>query len=73
MSEEFSVRDWAKEGVQGVKSKIHMPEAGLIPEEFKAHMRASGKEFLTAFRSLFDKAIERVETPRGKATKIKVE
>ena len=73
MSEEFNIRDWAKDGAAGLRSKIHLPEAGLIPDEFKSHMRASRKEFLSAFRSLFDKAIERVDKPRGKATKIKVE
>ena len=73
MSEEFSFREWAKQGAKGLRSKIHLPEANLIPDEFKSHMRASRKEFLTAFRSLFDKAIERVDKPRSKATKIKVE
>ena len=73
MSEEFSIRDWAKQGAEGLRSKIHFPEAGLLPDEFKSHMRASRKEFLSAFRSLFDAAIERVDKPRGKATKIKVE
>jgi hypothetical protein len=73
MSEEFSVRDWAKQGAEGLRSKIRFPEAGLLPDEFKSHMRASRKEFLTAFRSLFDKAIEYVDKPRTKPTKIKVE
>ena len=73
MSEEFNIRDWAKQGAEGIKSKIHFPDAGLLPNDFKAHMRASRKEFLSAFRSLFDNAIERVDKPRGKATKIKVE
>jgi hypothetical protein len=73
MSEEFSFREWAKQGAEGLRSKIHLPEANLIPDEFKSHMRASRKEFLTAFRSLFDNAIERVDKPRSKATKIKVE
>lgn len=73
MSEEFSIREWAREGVEGMRSKIQLPKANLIPDEFKSHMRASRKEFLIAFRSLFDKAIEHVEKPRSKATKIKVE
>jgi hypothetical protein len=73
MSEEFRVRDWAKQGVEGMRSKIHLPQASLLPDEFKNHMRASRKEFLTAFRSLFDAALERVDKPRPKATKIKVE
>ena len=73
MSEEFNIRDWAKAGAEGLRSKIKLPEASLLPDEFKSHLRASRKEFLTAFRSLFDSAIERVDKPRGKATKIKVE
>lgn len=76
MSEEFSIREWAKEGAEGLRSKIHFPEARLVPDEFKNHMRESRKEFLTAFRSLFDAAIERIDKPHGsrsKATKIKVE
>jgi hypothetical protein len=73
MSEEFSIRDWAKQGAEGVKSKIRFPETSILPDDFKTHMRASRKEFLSAFRSLFDNAIERVDKPRGKATKIKVE
>lgn len=73
MSEEFSVRDWAKQGAEGLRSKIHLPETSLLPDEFKSHMRTSRREFLVAFRSLIDKAIERVDKPRGKATKIKVE
>jgi hypothetical protein len=72
MSEEFSFRDWAKQGAEGLRSKIHFPEAGLMPDEFRSHMRASRKEFLSAFRSLFDTAIKRVDEPR-KVTKIKVE
>jgi hypothetical protein len=73
MSEEFSIRDWAKQGAEGLRSKIRVPEASILPDEFKAHMRASRKEFLSAFRSLFDTAIERCDKPRGKVTKIKVE
>jgi hypothetical protein len=73
MSEEFSFRDWAKQGAEGLRSKIHFPETGLMPDEFVNHMRSSRKEFLAAFRSLFDLAIERVDKPRHKVTKIKVE
>ena len=73
MSEEFNIRDWAKQGAEGLRSKIRLPEAHLLPDDFKSHMRASRKEFLTAFKSLFDNAIERVDKPRGKITQIKVE
>ncbi|HUT17557.1 MAG TPA: hypothetical protein VM366_00245 [Anaerolineae bacterium] len=76
MSEEFHVRDWLTEGFEGIKSKVRMPHLELMPAEFSEHMRASRKEVLLAFRSLFDSAIEKVE-PKGtttrKATKIKVE
>jgi hypothetical protein len=75
MSEEFRVGDWLAEGFEGIKSKVQMPHVDLMPEEFGEHIRASRKEFLLAFRSLFDSAIERMDqkgTTR-KATKIKVE
>ncbi len=77
MSEEFKLGQWVSEGVQGVKSSIKFPSGRLLPESFHAHMRASRKEFLMAFRSLFDAAIENLDKPRPtttrKATKIKVE
>ena len=76
MSEEFHVRDWLAEGVEGMKSKVQLPRHRLLPEQFGEHMRSSGKEFLLAFRSLFDAAIEKVESGKSttrKATKIKVE
>jgi hypothetical protein len=75
MSEEFRVSDWLAEGVEGIKSKVQVPRVDLMPEAFGEHMRASRKEFLLAFRSLFDSAIDKMEqkgTTR-KATKIKVE
>ena len=72
MSEEFSFREWAKQGAEGLRGKIRLPETQIMPDEFKAHMRASRKEFLSAFRSLFDAAIDRVDRPR-RVTKIKVE
>jgi hypothetical protein len=76
MSEEFQVKDWLAEGFEGMKSKVQLPSYRLLPEEFGDHMRTSGKEFLLAFRSLFDAAIEKVESSKSstrKATKIKVE
>jgi len=76
MSEEFHVRDWLAEGFEGMKGKIQLPRYRLVPEEFGEHLRASGKEVLLAFRSLFDAAIEKVEPSKSttrKATKIKVE
>jgi hypothetical protein len=76
MSEEFRVSDWLAEGVEGIKGKVQMPRVDLMPEAFGEHMRTSRKEFLLAFRSLIDSAIERTEkkgTTTRKATKIKVE
>jgi len=76
MSEEFSLRNWVSEGAKGIKGMVHLPRGGLLPEEFHDHMKASRKELLLAFRSLFDAAIEGVDkkgTARRKATKIKVE
>lgn len=77
MSEEFKLGDWVSEGVHGVRDKFHLPQTGLVPESFQEHMKASRKEFLLAFRSLFDAAIESMDKPkappRRKATKIKVE
>lgn len=77
MSEEFKLGQWVSEGVQGVKNSIKLPQGKLLPESFFAHMRASRKEFLMAFRSLFDDAIENMDKPKPaaprKTTKIKVE
>jgi hypothetical protein len=75
MSEEFRVGDWLAEGVEGIKSKVQVPRVDLMPEAFGEHMRASRKEFLLAFRSLFDSAIEKMDQKgtTHKATKIKVE
>jgi len=77
MSEEFSLSKWLSDGVQGVKGAMQGIGGGLVPEEFRSHMKASRKEFLMAFRSLFDIAIEKVDAPkkttRRRTTKMKVE
>jgi hypothetical protein len=67
MSEEFSFRDWASEGVEGVRSKMKVESLGgdLLPEAFRSHMKASRKEFLLAFRSLLDGAIRRIDEAQG--------
>ncbi|MBI2887544.1 MAG: hypothetical protein HYY02_10090 [Chloroflexi bacterium] len=39
----------------------------LVPEETQEHLRASGKEFLLAIRSLVDRAIQREEERESKA------
>ncbi len=77
MSEEWSLKHWLSEGVTGIRDRVRLPTGGLLPGEFGDHMRASRKEFLMAFRSLFDAAIESTErapeSRHRKATKIKVE
>ncbi len=77
MSEEFSLGRWVSEGIQGARNSLRFPGKGLLPEDFTSHIKASRKEFLLAFRSLFDTAIENMDKPREsarpKATKIKVE
>jgi hypothetical protein len=77
MSEEFSFKNWVSEGAKGLRESLHVPGGGLLPEEFHEHMKTSRKEFLLAFRSLFDSAIESADKPRRssrrKVTKIKVE
>ena len=77
MSEEWSLKNWLSQGATGVRSAVHLPTSGLLPGEFGEHMRSARKEFLLAFRSLFDAAIEGTDkaaaSARRKATKIKVE
>jgi hypothetical protein len=77
MSEEFSFASWISEGARGIRSALRGSGGGLLPEEFRQHMKASRKEFLMAFRSLIDSAIDKVDKPkpttRRKTTKIKVE
>ncbi|MBL7198709.1 MAG: hypothetical protein ISS56_01025 [Anaerolineae bacterium] len=77
MSEEFSLTDWLSEGAKGIRSTLHRPKRGIMPEEFRQHIKTSRKEFLMAFRSLFDSAIDRVDKPKEaaprKATKIKAD
>ena len=77
MSEEFNIGSWVSDGIKGAKNAVQGLGGGLLPEEFKTHMKASRKEFLLAFRSLVDTAIEKVDTPKKtsgrRTTKIKVE
>ena len=77
MSEEFSLSKWLSDGVAGVKGTLQGSGGSLLPEDFRTHMKTSRKEFLLAFRSLFDAAIEKVDAPkkttRRRTTKIKVE
>ncbi len=75
MSEEFKFSRWVSEGSQGLRSKFQ--RKSILPTKFHEHMKSSRKEFLLAFRSLFDIAIDRVDKPkrtiRRKETKIKVD
>ncbi len=88
MSEDFSVTGWAKDGAEGVagkvkdgaegvREKVKVPELQIFPDAFHDHMKSSRKEFLMAFRSLFDAAIERYDKPKAttktRTTKIKAE
>jgi hypothetical protein len=77
MSEEFSFSQWVSDGAKAMRDTLHVPTINVLPEVFHEHMRASRKEFLLAFRSLFDVAIETMDKPksssRRRATKIKVE
>ena len=76
MSEEFSIKTWLSEGVQGVRNSFKGTGEGIVPAEFKEHIKTSRKEFLLAWRSLFDTAISKLDakgTTTRKATKIKAE
>ena len=77
MSEEFHFSNWISQGVKGIRDSIHLPSGKILPDSFQEHMKTSRKEFLLAFRSLFDVAIEQIDKPKTagprKATKIKVE
>ena len=77
MSEEFHLLDWMSEGAKGIAGIVRGSRPRVLPETFREHLRASRKEFLLAFRSLFDTAIEGADKPSRpkahKATKIKVE
>jgi len=74
-AKEFVFEDWLAEGTKAFKAGFRKGRGkGLLPEEFRAHLRASRKEMLLAMRSLIDAAIERVEEkPKRKTTKIEVE
>ena len=77
MSEEFKLTQWLSDGAKGVRDSLRGTGGGLLPEEYRQHMKASRKEFALAFRALFDAAIEKMDAPKRstqrKATKIKVE
>lgn len=73
---EFVFEDWLAEGIRGMRAKGSEKRDEIVPKEFRVHMRAAKKEFLTALRSLVDAALKKVEAePEApkKATKIKVE
>ena len=77
MSEEFKFTQWVSDGAKGVRDGLRGSGRGLLPEDYRQHMKASRKEFVLAFRALFDAAIDKMDAPKRspqrKATKIKVE
>lgn len=77
-AKEFVFEDWLADGIKAFKAGFRRGAGKgrkFVPEEFRAHLRASRKEMLLAMRSLIDAAIERTEEkPRSKkTTKIEVE
>lgn len=69
MSEEFSFSSWLSEGANGIRESLRLPEGGIMPPEFREHMQAARKERLLAWRSLFDAAVAKLESPTGTSTK----
>jgi hypothetical protein len=64
---------WIRENTPGM---VRKRLTGLVPTEFRDHMRAARREQMLAFRSLLDAMIgrmEREEKPSRRATKIEVE
>ncbi len=75
-AEEFAFEDWLAQGIKGFRGGYKKLSPHL-PEEFRQHTQAAHREMLLAMRSLLDAAIERAEEKpepkKKKATKIKVE
>ena len=73
---EFAFEDWLAEGIKGFKG-CYKKLSPHLPEEFRQHTQTAHREMLLALRSLLNTAIERAEEKpepkRKKATKIKVE
>ncbi len=64
---------WIRENTPGMMGKRI---TGMVPGEFREHMRAAQREQMLAFRSLLDSVIgrmEREEKPRRRSTKVEVE
>lgn len=64
---------WLRENTPGMMGRRI---TGLVPGEFREHMRAAQREQVLAFRSLLDSVIgrmEREEKPRRRSTKVEVE
>lgn len=64
---------WIRENTPGMMGRRL---SGLLPAEFREHMRAAQREQMLAIRSLLDAAIgrmEKEEKPRRRATKVEVE
>ena len=68
-----ALMSWARENrPDRVAAKL----CGLLPGDFRKHVRAARREQLLAVRSLLDAAIARMEredTPPRRATKVEIE
>jgi len=74
MAEEKKELTWEEHfaaGFEGLSKELRERCKAMPPEEFRTHMRAAGKEFLLAFRSLVDEMIAATEEKK-RAAKTKV-
>jgi hypothetical protein len=74
-AEELAWEDHLAAAMKGFRKEFHGKLGDFPSADFHKHRRAAGREMLLAFRSLLDKAIEKMEEepPAPKAAKIKVE
>ena len=61
------IPDEARQHARSARDEMKKSMAALFPPEFVEHRRKARKEFLLAFRSMIDTAIERTE--EGQKTK----
>jgi len=62
-------------GLKGMRAEMRGKLKEFPSKDFQTHMRAARRETLLAFRSLLDKAIEKMEEPpeEPKASRIVIE
>ncbi len=62
-------------GLKGMRAEARSKMKEFPSKEFQTHMRAARREMLLAFRSLLDKAIEKMEEPpeEPKASRIVID